>query len=141
MRPQIFIELALLLILGTIIGFVMAIMANGFVEGVSSAANLRQSYELFQFAVAGKTYSAMSLFSLLIAASVVIALRRTLKLDGWAGPADSILAAHTDSSDVDLRKGWLLPLPHLPRPQAADPLGNMGLLSTLAQQSVVCLKK
>ena len=79
MRPQILIELALLLILGTIIGFVMAIMANGFVEGVSSAANLRQSYELFQFTVAGKTYSAMSLFTLLIAASVVIALRRTLK--------------------------------------------------------------
>ena len=105
MRPQISIELALLLILGTIIGFVMAIMANGFVEGVSSAANLRQSYELFQFTVAGKTYSAMSLFTLLVAASVVIALRRTLKLDGWAGPADSILAAHTDSSDVDVRKG------------------------------------
>ena len=60
MRPQILIELALLLILGTIIGFVMAIMANGFVEGVSSAANLRQSYGLFQFTVAGKTYSAMS---------------------------------------------------------------------------------
>ena len=91
MRPQISIELALLLISGTIIGFVMAIMANGFVEGVSSAANLRQSYGLFQFTVAGKPILVMSLFTLLVAASVVIALRRTLKSDGWAiSSSDSI---------------------------------------------------
>ncbi len=105
MKPQILIELALLLILGTVMGLVMAVMANGFVEGVSSAANFRESAELLQFTIGGSAYSASSLVILLLAAAVVIALRRALKLDSWAGPADSILAAHTDSSDVDIKKG------------------------------------
>ncbi len=105
MKPQILIELALLLILGTVMGLVMAVMANGFVEGVSSAANFRESTELLRFTLGGDTYSASSLVILLLAAGVVIAIRRVLKLDSWAGPADSILAAHTDSSDVDIKKG------------------------------------
>jgi len=105
MKPQILIELALLLILGTVMGLVMAVMANGFVEGVSSAANFRESAELLRFTLGGDTYSASSLVILLLAATVVILLRRVLKLDSWAGPADSILAAHTDSSDVDIKKG------------------------------------
>ena len=105
MKPQILIELALLLILGTVMGLVMAVMANGFVEGVSSAANFRESADLLRFTLGGDTYSASSLVILLLAAAIVIALRRALKLDSWAGPADSILAAHTDSSDVDIKKG------------------------------------
>ena len=105
MKPQILIELALLLILGTVMGLVMAIMANGFVEGVSSAASFRESAELLQFTIGSSSYSASSLVILLLAATVVIALRRALELDSWAGPADSILAAHTDSSDVDIKKG------------------------------------
>jgi hypothetical protein len=108
MKPQILIELALLLILGTVMGLVMAVMANGFVEGVSSAANFRESTELLRFTLGGDTYSASSLVILLLAAAVVIAIRRVLKLDSWAGPADSILAAHTDSSDVDIKKGLAL---------------------------------
>ena len=105
MRFQILIELALLLVVGTVMGLVMAIMANGFVEGVSAAANLRASSEYLQFSVAGTTYSAMAPLILLLAAVIIIILRRTLKLDSWAGPADSILAAHTDSRELDIKKG------------------------------------
>ena len=105
MRLQILIELALLLIVGTVMGLVMAIMANGFVEGVSAAAYLRASSEYLQFSVAGTTYSTMAPLILLLAAVIIITLKRTLKLDSWAGPADSILAAHTDSRELDIKKG------------------------------------
>ena len=105
MRLDFAIELALLLILGTAIGFIMAIMANSFVEGVSAAETFRDSLSILQFSIGGKVYSASALIILIFAAMVIVGLKKFLQIENWAGPADSILAAHTDSSEVEVKKG------------------------------------
>lgn len=105
MRLDFAIELTLLLILGAATGFIMAIMANSFVEGVSAAETFRDSLSIMEFTIAGEAYSFSSLFILLFAAAVVVGLKKLLQIDNWAGPADSILAAHTVSSVVEVKKG------------------------------------
>ena len=83
MRLDFAIELALLLILGTAIGFIMAIMANSFVDGVSAAETFRDSISILQFNIGGKVYSASALIILIFAAMVIVGLKKFLQIENY----------------------------------------------------------
>ena len=98
-------ELLLIILFGLVIGLIMAITANSFVEGVKYAASIRSNSEWANFSLLGETYSYASVVFLLAAAAVVVALKNFLALPGWAGPADTIYAAHSSAQNLDVKKG------------------------------------
>lgn len=98
-------ELLLIILFGLVIGLIMAITANSFVEGVKYAASIRSNSEWANFSLLGETYSYASVVFLLAAAAVVVALKKFLALPGWAGPADTIYAAHSSAQNLDVKKG------------------------------------
>ena len=63
-------ELVLVIAFGLVIGLIMAVAANLFVEGVIKAADLRAEWANFSFL--GQTYSYSSVVFLLAAASLVV---------------------------------------------------------------------
>lgn len=98
-------ELLLIILFGLVIGLIMAITANSFVDGVKYAASIRSNSEWANFSLLGETYSYASVVFLLAAAAVVVALKKFLALPGWAGPADTIYAAHSSAQNLDVKKG------------------------------------
>ena len=92
------------LVIGVTIGAVMAMASNLFVEGVMALTRWRSSQTLLwpQF-WAG--FSPYPLLWLIITAALLIALRKALGLNRWAGPADSILAAHNIENNLDVKTG------------------------------------
>ena len=98
-------ELLLIILFGLVIGLIMAITANSFVEGVKYAASIRSNSEWANFSLLGETYSYASVVFLLAAAAVVVALKKFLALPGWAGPADTIYAAHSSAQNLNGKKG------------------------------------
>ena len=80
------------LLCGLGFGFVMSLASNGFVFGVQWVSALRTS-EIFDiFFLAGMPFSLGPLISLLIAAMLVLLVRRLFGIQRWHGPADSIHA-------------------------------------------------
>lgn len=92
--------------LGVVIGLIMTLVANGFVLGVEFGRTLRDSVSLAGFELAGKQYSLTPVFSLLLAALLVLRLKSLLGVKVWAGPADSIYAAHNPGKPLDLKVGF-----------------------------------
>ena len=90
-------ELVIIIAFGLTIGLIMAVAANLFVEGVRAAAAVRADTQWANFTLFGNTYSFASVIFLLVAASLVVGLKSYLKLPGWAGPADTIYAAHSSA--------------------------------------------
>ncbi|GAB5500258.1 MAG: hypothetical protein PsegKO_25690 [Pseudohongiellaceae bacterium] len=105
MSYRIFKELLIILLVGCFIGLLMAVVANLFVLGVQSAKVLRESSQLLSVGLPWGRYSLAPIIFLLLAALAVIGLRRLLRLGAWAGPADSIYAAHNVQHRLDIKQG------------------------------------
>jgi CIC family chloride channel protein len=97
-------KLAMTLVLGTGIGAIMALVSTLFVQGVVKFTDYRHGVSDFLGAPWG-IFSPYPLFWLLIAASLLVTLRQLLGLPRWAGPADSILAAHNMGNQLDIKMG------------------------------------
>jgi CIC family chloride channel protein len=98
-------ELILIIAFGLVIGLIMAVTANLFVEGVKLAATFRADSQWANFTLLGTTYSYASVVFLLFAAGIVVGLKKLFALPGWAGPADTIYAAHSSAQNLDVKKG------------------------------------
>ena len=88
---------------GVCFGFVMSIVSNGFVIGVKWLTALREANPFGIFSFAGKELSLAPLISLIIAALLILAVRRIFRISRWHGPADSIYAAHRTDNELDIR--------------------------------------
>ena len=98
---------------GVCFGFVMSIVSNGFVIGVKWLTALREANPFGIFSLAGKELSLAPLISLIIAALLILAVRRIFRISRWHGPADSIYAAHRTDNELDIRAGFGSTLPPL----------------------------
>lgn len=88
------------------IGAVIAVLANGFVNGISLLFELHQTKMSEE--VAGHNWFvqfSINICVLGLALVGVTQLKALLRGDSWQGPADIILASHTDHAAVDLKKG------------------------------------
>ena len=92
------------LVIGVTIGAVMAMASNLFVEGVMALTRWRSSQTLL-WPQLWAGFSPYPLLRLIITAALLIALRKALGLNRWAGPADSILAAHNIENNLDVKTG------------------------------------
>jgi len=98
-------ELLVILLVGCFIGLLMAVVANLFVLGVQSAKELREASQLLRISLPWGQYSLAPIIFLVLAALVVVGLRKLLRLGAWAGPADSIYAAHNVRHRLDVKQG------------------------------------
>tara|TARA_B110000459_G_scaffold100653_1_gene111900 strand:+ start:29 stop:1585 length:1557 start_codon:yes stop_codon:yes gene_type:complete len=58
-----------------------------------------------EFNLGDHSYSLSGIVSLLLVAILITLLKKWLNIDHWAGPADSIYAAHSENSSLDTKKG------------------------------------
>ncbi len=87
-------------------GLVMSIVSNGFVIGVKWLTGLREGNPFGIVQVAGKELSLAPLISLVMAALLILVVRRIFHISRWHGPADSIYAAHRTDNELDIRAGF-----------------------------------
>ena len=87
-------------------GFVMSIVSNGFVIGVKWLTLLREANPLGIFSIGGAEFSLAPLISLVMAALLILVVRRIFHISRWHGPADSIYAAHRTDNELDIRAGF-----------------------------------
>ena len=105
MQNNIIRELFVFTFVGLVVGFLLTIVANSFVIGVEHARQLRDSHSFLAFSVGSNSYSLTPISSLLVAAFIIMWLKRHLGITNWAGPADSIYAAHNPTKALDLKVG------------------------------------
>ena len=94
------------IVCGISFGFVMSLVSNGFVIGVQWLTTFRESNLLQTFTIAGLPFSLGPLISLLLAAALLLVIRRIFYITRWHGPADSIYAAHRTDNELDVRAGF-----------------------------------
>ena len=121
-------ELVIIIAFGLTIGLIMAVAANLFVEGVRAAAAVRAESQWANFTLFGNTYSFASVIFLLAAAGLVVGLKSYLKLPGWAGPADTIYAAHSSAQNLDVKKGMASTLAAFVTASGGGSVGQYGPL-------------
>ena len=102
---KIVVELAGTVACGMAIGLIMAVAANAFLEAAATANEYRTSLAWMEFSLGGQSYSLSVIASLLLVAVLITLLKKYLNIDHWAGPADSIYAAHSENSSLDTKKG------------------------------------
>ena len=102
---QVVFDFLTFVFIGTFIGIVMSLVSNAFVIGVSYISNKRLQFDLFVFDFFGREYSISPLIFLLIAAFLVILIKKIFNLKRYQGPADSILVAHRTNSEPDIKIG------------------------------------
>ncbi len=102
---DVLLDMASQLLLAVIVGLVMAVVANAFVEGARWFFNTSQTENLVSVQVGGHRYNLDIFFTLGLAAVLIFLVRRTLGITQWSGPADSIYAVQQSREPLDTRVG------------------------------------
>lgn len=98
---QIFVTI----IVGFAIGLLMAVVSNLFVMGIAFLTQMREAAGGPHLTVSGRDYVITPIITLLLAASLIIFIRKRFGLTRFYGPADSIYAAHRTDNELDVKAG------------------------------------
>ena len=99
------IELMVIILIGGLIGAVLAVVSNLFVTGVQWFGHQREVSDILSLSIGGDSISFSSVVFLWVAAAVVVFLKTSLGLSNWTGPADSMYAAHQVNEPLDIKTG------------------------------------
>jgi CIC family chloride channel protein len=99
------VELTGTVVCGMAIGLLVSVAANAFLEAAATANQYRTSLTWMELNLGDHSYSLSGIAALLLVATIITLLKKLLKIDQWAGPADSIYAAHSENSSLDTKKG------------------------------------
>ena len=102
---EVLLDMASQLLLAAVVGLVMAVVANVFVEGARWFFNTSQTENLISMELGGQRYSLDIFLTLAVAAVLIFLVRRTLGITQWSGPADSIYAVQQNREPLDVRVG------------------------------------
>ena len=99
-------ELITIIFVACLIGAAMSLVTNMFVSGVEAVSALRAQDTFFKLELNGQLFSFGSVVFLWITALAVYFVKTSLGIKAWAGPADSIYAAHQSREPLDLKRGF-----------------------------------
>jgi CIC family chloride channel protein len=99
------LEIILIILIGGLIGATLAIVSNLFIIGVHWFELQREASSLFSLNLGNHLVSFSSVIFLWIAAAIVVTLKISFGIARWAGPADSIYAAHQLNEPLDIKTG------------------------------------
>ena len=102
---NIFADIASQFFLAVVVGLVMAVVANTFVEGARWFLNFSRVDSLISMQIGGATYNLDIFLTLAGAAVLILLVRRILGITIWSGPADSIYAVQQSREPLDIRLG------------------------------------
>jgi CIC family chloride channel protein len=91
--------------LAVIVGFVVSIIANLFIEGARYFLSMQSSYNTLTIQVNNFDINLLPTIAMLISAALILMVRKLLGVTKWSGPADSIYALHQQKIGVDVRVG------------------------------------
>ena len=97
--------MAVILFIGGGIGLVVSLVSSFFVMGVQWLVQSRNGAAEAILLLPGTELSLMPMLWLIVAALLLLLVRRFFRIDRWHGPADSIYAAHRTDNELDLRAG------------------------------------
>ena len=100
------IQLLAGMVVGLGFGLVMSLVSNGFVAGVIWLTSLRESDMAAWFGLDPAVAGFLPLVCLLVAALLILQVRRLFGITRWHGPADSIFAAHRTDNELDVKAGF-----------------------------------
>ena len=98
--------LIFLILTGVGFGILMAFVTNCFVIGVGKITQMREGFDWFQFTIGDSNLSFLPLMAMLVAAILIIIIRKAFSISRWHGPADSIYAAHRTDNELDVKAGF-----------------------------------
>ena len=102
---DILIDIGSQFFLAVVVGLVMAVVANTFVEGARWFLNFSRTDSLISIQIGGAHYNLDIFLTLTGAAILILLVRRTLGITNWSGPADSIYAVQQNREPLDIRLG------------------------------------
>ena len=92
---------------GIVIGTIVSLCSIGFVFGVQSASNFRANIDSCLLSIGGLCFTVSPLLFLVLAATIIMIVKKYLNISRYHGPADVILSAHSNSADLDVKTGFL----------------------------------
>lgn len=108
-KPQgagaILVDIASQVLLAVVVGLVMAVVANSFVEGARWFLQASRADSFLTMQVGGRDYSLDIFLTLSGAAILIFLVRRILGITQWSGPADSIYAVQQNREPLNIRLG------------------------------------
>ena len=122
------LEIILIIMIGGVIGATLAMVSNLFVIGVQWFEQQREASTLFTLHIGDQLLSFSSLVYLWIAAAIVVLLKMTFRIKRWAGPADSIYAAHQVNEPLDIKTGFASTLAAFTAASGGASVGQYGPL-------------
>ena len=96
-----------MVIFGALIGAVVSIFSIAFVFGVKAISEHRIANQSCFFDISGTCFMYQPLLFLFISAVIIILVKKVLNITRYHGPADVILSAHSPSSELDTKTGFL----------------------------------
>ena len=92
-------------ILAVIVGFIVSITANIFIEGARYFLSLQSSANGIAIKLGDLEINLLPVIAMLISACLIMVVRKSVGVTKWSGPADSIYALHQPKVGVDIRLG------------------------------------
>ena len=92
-------------ILAVIVGFIVSITANIFIEGARYFLSLQSSANGIAIKLGNADINLLPVIAMLISACLIIFVRKAVGVTKWSGPADSIYALHQPKVGVDIGLG------------------------------------
>ena len=105
MKTKIITTLLMQTLLAVIVGFLVSIVANLFVEGTRYFLSLQTSSGALAVRIIDVEINLLPTLAMLISACLIVLVRKSLGVTKWSGPADSIYALHQKKVGVDVRTG------------------------------------
>jgi CIC family chloride channel protein len=105
MKTKIFTTLLVQTLLAVIVGFLVSIIANLFIEGARFLLSLQTATSTLSIQFLNTKVTLLPIFAMFVSATLIILVRKTLGVTKWSGPADSIYALHQQKIGVDIKLG------------------------------------
>ena len=102
---DILIDIVIQFFLAAVVGLVMAVVANSFVEGARWFLNTSRIDSFIAIQLGDHVFKLDIYITLGIAAVLIFLVRRMLGITVWSGPADSIYAVQQSREPLDVRVG------------------------------------
>jgi len=105
MKTKIFTTLLVQTLLALVVGFLVSIIANFFIEGARFLLSLQSATNTLSIRFLGTEITLLPIVAMFLSATLIIGVRKTLGVTKWSGPADSIYALHQQKIGVDIKLG------------------------------------
>ena len=105
MKTKIVTTLLMQTLLAIILGLIISVVANLFIEGARYFLSLQSSSGTMSVRVSNIDINLLPTVAMVLSAILILTVRKLLGVTKWSGPADSIYALHQQKVGVDVRVG------------------------------------